>query len=163
MTLCVCVVLSSIVQSSVVPQTDRPNASTAPWRFGWPLQILVKDDQCREDFMQKKKGLSGIPLGDTEGNADRNCISCNIYSAVHRHLSALHDLCRDTAHKRKRKQNISLKTHRRLEDTAVWLSAEISSGYLSVRPIHDAFRDNFQSVRHLNHLNCIATKGCVFQ
>lgn len=63
MTLCVCVVLSSIVQSSVVPQTDRPNASTAPWRFGWPLQILVKDDQCREDFMQKKKR----PVRDTSG------------------------------------------------------------------------------------------------
>lgn len=50
------------------------------------------------------------------GYTGSSLVSCNIYSAAHSHLSAKHDVCRDTAHMHERKQNTSLKTNRRLKE-----------------------------------------------
>ena len=162
MTLPACVyvcVLRWRVQSSVVPpDRQRFKASTAPSRFGWALHILVKDGQCIKDFIQKmaRQRYFWVILKATR---TATVFPATNYSAVHWHLSALHDSCRDPPHKHKMTQNISLKNTRK----AGRPSSVTVSRNLSVCSIDDAFRNNFESVRHLRHMNCRATKDSVFQ
>lgn len=57
-------------------------------------RFLSRMTDARFHFL---KGLSRVLLADTEGSAQSSLVSCNIYSAVHSHLGAIHDVCRDTA------------------------------------------------------------------
>lgn len=110
----VCVRLCIELNSAVIccsPDQQRFKASTAPSRFGRLLQILVKDDQCIKDFIQKKarQGNLWVILKSDSRQCRQQLYFLQHLLSSTLTSSVLYDVCGDTARKHRKKQNISLK------------------------------------------------------